>query len=892
MSVHHDIDAELRFHFDARIEELVGQGMSRDDARARAVEEFGDIDAVRANLREIDHRVARRRNRADLLDGLRQDVVYAVRSLRRTPAVAVTIILTLALGLGVNAAMFSLLDVIFLRPPAGVARPEAVRRVWVERRFSDGTQFWPGFDYSGYAALAKAFDGQAQVTFYRSPFPQKLGKGESAPTAAVAGAAANYFTLLGVKPQLGRFYAADEDRRDVATPVAVISDAFWKRQLGGRPTVIGERLTLTDRAYAITDRHYTIIGVAPPRFSGTELDATDVWVPNAMLFLDIPGRGRGPWWQNPNINGFQVMLRLLPNAREGELAHRATAALRAPGIGYQRDTLAVAAFGSIIAARGPGNLKMEMVVAARLAGVAIIVLLIACANVVNLLLARAVKRRREIAVRLALGVSRARLVRMLVTESVLLALAAGAAAVVAATWGGTLLRRLLMPEVHFADSPLHWRVLAFALAAAIVAGGLAGLIPALQSASPDLTSALKTGSRDGVTHRSRLRSALVMCQAALSVVLLVGAVLFVRSLHNVKSHDVGYAVDRLAFASVQYDTRDSVRDAAMPSRLRALEPRIAAIPGVERVAFTSMRPKWGMTFTDYFIDADTTGKKMPSGIYTAVSPGYFTAIGTKLIRGRTFDVDPSGSAPYAVIVNQAMADALWPNQDPLGRCVHFNQPTAPCAAVIGVAQTALLNSIDEKPSPHFYISLDHPARATWGATDIIVRAAPSRLAAVQKTLGDLLRAQFAGSIPKLTTMAQSMEPEYRPWQLGATLFTLFGVLAVLVAGIGIYSTVSYAVSQRTHEFGVRVALGARAGDVLRHVLGEGLRTVAIGVVIGILMALAAGRLVASLLYGIAPTDPSAMAIVAVVLLVIAALAALVPAWRAAKADPVAALRAD
>lgn len=887
-----DIDAELRFHLDARTEELVDQGMPRDAARAQAVAEFGDVNHVRASLGEIDRRVARRRNRADLLDGLRQDVVYATRSLRRTPAVSLTIIITLALGLGVNAAMFSLLDVIFLRPPADVAHPEAVRRVWVERRFSDGTKFWPGFDYSGYAALAKAFDGQATVTFYRDPSPQKLGKGENAPTAAVAGAAASYFTLLGVKPQLGRFYTPDEDWLNVATPVAVISDAFWKRQLGGRTTVIGEALTLTDRAYAITDRHYTIIGVAPPRFSGTELDATDVWVPNAMLFLDIPGRGRGPWWQNPNINGFHVMARLLPNAREGELVHGATAALREPGIGYQRDTLAVAAFGSIIAARGPGNLKMEMLVAARLAGVAIIVLLIACANVVNLLLARAVRRRREIAVRLALGVSRPRLVRMLVTESLLLAMVATAAAVIAATWGGTLLRQLLMPEVHFAESPLHWRVLAFALLAALVVGGFAGLIPALQSASPDLTRALKAGSRDGVSHRSRLRSTLVMAQAALSLVLLVGAVLFVRSLRNVKSHDVGYEVDHLAFASVQYDIKDSARDAAMPARLRALEPRIAAIPGVERVAFTSMRPKWGMTFTDYFADVDTTGRKMPSGIYTAVSPGYFTAIGTKLVRGRTFDVDATGSAPYAVIVNQAMADALWPNQDPLGHCIHFSQPTAPCATVIGVAQTALLSSIDEKPSPHFYISLDHPPRTTWGATDIIVRAAPARLTAVQKSLGDLLRTEFAGSIPRLTTMTQAMEPEYRPWQLGATVFTLFGVLALLVAGIGIYSTVSYAVSQRTHEFGVRVALGARAADVLRQVLGEGLRTVAIGVALGIVMALAAGRLVASLLYGIAPNDPSAMVVVTVVLLAIATLATLVPAWRAATADPVAALRAD
>ena len=712
-------------------------------------------------------------------------------------------------------------------------------------------------------------------------------------TAAVSGAAANYFAVVGVKPQLGRFYTPDEDRLDGSAPVAVVSDAFWKRELGGRQSAIGEQIT-------ISDQRLTIIGVTPPRFSGSEIDATEVWVPMGIFFGQMASP-LGVWWRNPFLNRFKVILRLLPNAREGELVQRTTAALRGPGMGGKRDTLAVAAFGSIIAARGPGNLKTEMKVATRLAGVAVIVLLIACANVMNLLLARAVRRRREIAVRLALGISRERLVRMLITESVLLAIVATAAALVAAMWGGSLLRQLLMPEVHFAESPLHWRVFMFALAVAVIAGALAGLIPALQSASPDLANALKAGSRAGVTDRSRLRGSLVAVQAALSVVLLVGAVLFVRSLHNVKAHDVGYAIDRLVFAEVNYDTPDAVRDTTMSSRLRALAPRVAAIPGVERVAFTSMRPRSGFSLHRYHPDFDTAGKKqIPTGISTAVSSSYFTTTGTRLLRGRSFP-DNAGESSPSVIVNQAMADALWPNEDPIGHCIYFDRRTQPnqpppapavCSRVIGVAQTALLSSLAAKPDPQFYVSLDHPALDSWGAKAIIVRAKPDQRVSVQKNITELLRSEFTGAVPTLTTMEKTMEPEYRPWQLGATLFTLFGVLALIVAGLGIYSTVSYAVSQRTHEFGVRVALGARAADVLRQVLAEGLRTVAIGVVIGILMALAAGRLVESLLYGITANDPSAMAIVAVVLLVIAALAALMPAWRAAKADPVAALRAD
>jgi putative ABC transport system permease protein len=894
MSVQREIDAELRFHFDARIDELVEQGMSRADAHAQAVAEFGDVNDVRANLREIDRRVARKRNRAERFDGIRQDVVYAARSLRRTPAVSLTIIATLALGLGANAAMFSLLDAIFLRPPAVVAHPETLRRVWAERRVSSGTEFWGGFNYSAFTAISQSVDGQANVALYGSPALRKLAKGENAPTAAVSGAGANYFAVVGVKPQLGRFYTPDEDRLDGSAPVAVVSDAFWKRELGGRQSAIGEQIT-------ISDERLTIIGVTPPRFSGSEIDATEVWVPMGIFFGPMASP-RGRWWQNPFINGFRVILRLLPNAREGELVQRTTVALRGPGMGGKRDTLAVAAFGSIIAARGPGNLKAEVKVATRLAGVAVIVLLIACANVMNLLLARAVRRRREIAVRLALGVSRGRLVRMLITESVLLAIVATVAALVAATWGGSLLRQLLMPEVHFAESPLHWRVFMFALVLAVIAGALAGLIPALQSASPDLANALKAGSRAGVTYRSRLRGSLVAVQAALSVVLLVGAVLFVRSLHNVKAHDVGYAIDRLVFAEVDYDTPDALRDATMSSRLQALAPRVEAVPGVERVAFTSTRPKWGFSLYRYHPDFDTAGKKqIPPGIYTAVSSNYFTTTGTRLLRGKSFPDNAGESSPYTVIVNQAMADALWPNQDPIGHCIYFdrrtqpNQPPPPpavCSTVIGVAQTALLSSLAEKPDPQFYVSLGHMALDDRGAKAIVVRAKPDQRVSVQKNITELLRSEFSGAVPALTTMEKTMEPEYRPWQLGATLFTLFGVLALTVAGLGIYSTVSYAVSQRTHEFGVRVALGARAADVLRQVLAEGLRTVAIGVVIGILMALAAGKLVESLLYGIAASDPSTIVIVAVVLLVIAALAALMPAWRAAKADPVAALRAD
>jgi predicted permease len=881
MSVQREIDAELRFHLEARVDELMQQGATRESARARALAEFGNVDQVRAGLREIDHRLARRRTRIELLSSALQDLKYAIRSLRRAPAVSITVVLTLALGIGVNAAMFTLLDVIYLRPPAGVVQPDAVRRVWIERRFVSGPQYWPGFDYRSFETIAHVVDGHAQTTMYSQPRAVRIGRGENAPMVRAVGTTSNYFSMLGVKLARGRFFTAEESAPQTSAQVAVISNAFWARHFNRADDVIGKALELNGRKL-------TIIGVAQPDFDGIDLSTAELWAPVAALFEKVP-----PGWErNGNINGFQVLLRLAAGAREGELAQRITAAVRADGKNVRFDSLSVTQFGAINVERGPGKVSMEMRVATRLAGVAIIVLLIACANVVNLLLARAISRRREIAVRLALGVSRARLIRLLVTEGILLALAAGVAALATAAWCSRLIRSLLMPDVAWHAPALHWRVLLFALACALIAGLLTGLVPALQNSSPSLTDGLKIGARSLGGGRSRLRSALVTSQAALSVVLLVGAVLFVRSLSNVKARDIGYSVDRLVFGSATYEVRDSVRDAAYSDRLRAMEPKIAAIPGVSHVAFTSMRPKAGISWESYYPDVDTLVHKRPLAFYTAVSPNFFAATGDRILRGKTFDDERGSIGPASVIINQALADALWPNENPLGHCIRFVEPTKPCATIIGVAATAMEEDLDEKPSPHIYISIDRPAFHGGGAASIVVDADPARIPQVEASLRNALRAEFVGAIPKTITMQSAMAPDYRPWELGAKLFTLFGVLALLVAAIGVYSSVGYAVSQRTHEFGVRMALGARAGDVLRQVLGEGLKTSLLGVGVGAVLTLAAGRLIRSLLYGVDPTDPLSLLAVALILVAITLTAAFRPAWRASRFDPVAALRAE
>jgi hypothetical protein len=304
-----------------------------------------------------------------------------------------------------------------------------------------------------------------------------------------------------------------------------------------------------------------------------------------------------------------------------------------------------------------------------------------------------------------------------------------------------------------------------------------------------------------------------------------------------------------------------------------------------------MRPKWGIQFADYYADgADPALKR--NGFYSAVSSGFFEATGTRILRGRTFAATAAGRSERAVLVNKALADSLWPGEDALGRCLRFETADGACYQVIGVTQTALLINLKEKPEPHMYLSLANTPLKGWGVGDVVLRMDPRRLTTGLVAIRDMLRAEFHGAKVSTTTMAVSMEPEYRPWQLGAILFTLFGVLAAVVAAIGVYSSVSYAVSQRTHEFGVRVALGATWRRIVREVVGDGVRVVATGVIAGLLLALATGKLIASLLYGISPADPAALLSSAFVLLVVAILASLAPAWRAGKSDPVSALRSD
>lgn len=867
-----ELDEEVRFHLELDV-------MHQQSA---------DIAMRRFGNRMYYQEEARLMTWLRMLDLVRQDVGYAWRSVTRAPGFTALVVLTLALGIGVNAATFTVLDELYLRPPGGVEEPKTVRRIWFERfNTAEGApNTGQHLSYPMYRVLAQAAPDSASIAVL-SKGRFTLGPTRAAPRARGAYATANVFPVLGVRAALGRLYSAEEDRLGQGERVAVVSDAFWRNHLGADSSALGKPIS-------IGREEFTVIGVLEPEFTGMDLQPLDVWLP--MGTKAGAAWMRGPWWESHNSYEFNAIARLEPG-QTASFEQQATQRLRAMNREWfpqRADTLMNVRLGSINEARGPGTPAQELTIATRLGGVALIVLFVAFANVTNLLLARAVRRRREVAIRLALGISRRRLIRLLTLETLVMAVIAAFAAMLAGWWGGSLLRSLLMPNLELPGTALHWRVALFTGVIALVAGLAAGLIPAFQATHPQLTTALKTGARDGVQHRSRLRRGLVIAQAALSVVLLVGAGLFVRSLHNVRGLDIGYDAHQLLFGSVAFDEGAAPPTSMADATLREIATRLERRPGVEAVARSSFEPMRGFGVVQWYVGPDSAwswGRQSPT--MTAVSPDFFRAAGIRIVDGRGFTPAGADDARDEVIVNEAMAQLVWPGRDALGQCMRFVARDASCSTVVGIVENMRhSNVLEDEPKAQYFVPLGSRAASGRSGSHLIVRAAPGAASAVAAEVTLALRAAFPGGYPSVAAMTEHLEPEYRPWRLGATLFTAFGLLALLVAVIGIYSTVSYGVSQRTHEFGVRIALGARLGDVLRQVVGEGLRTVALGVAAGVLLALAAARLVEALLYDVQPRDPGVVLLVSASLLVVAAIAALLPAWRAARVDPVTALRAD
>jgi len=825
-----------------------------------------------------------------ILETFIQDLRYAVRGLRAKPGFALAVIATLGLGIGANAAMFGIVDRLLFRPPALMKDPATAHRTYVfqtvrgEERPSNSGQYARFKDFQRWTRAFSDVAGYSQRDM-------AIGVGDAAREMSVGVVSANFFKFFDAPPALGRYFTDAEDQPPSGTPVAVLSYPMWQTQYGGRRDVLGEPIQIGPVVY-------TIIGVSTRGFVGLWADrppAAIVPLTPVAASSEFRSRGRN-WWETYSWGWMSTLVRRKPGvtieAANADLTNAYLKSLDAqreeqkgtPSNAVMRPR---AMIGSILFDRGP-NASSVSKVATWVGGVSVVVLLIACANVANLLLARALKRRREIALRLALGVSRGRLLSQLITESLLLAVLGGATGLLVAHWGGAALRAGLLDNSEAPAGLRDPRTILFTAGAAILVGLLTGLAPILQAGRANLTGDLKAGAREGTYHRSPARVGLLILQAALSVILLVGAGLFVRSLRNVQNTRLGYDVDPVMIVdlNMRAEKLDSAATVALRQRLLATAK---TIPGVENASLQITMPFWSQWSMGLFVAGIDSVSRLGQFDLNAVSPEYFATFGTRILRGRGISDQDTPNAPRAAVVSEAMAKVLWPGKDAIGQCMRVIADTMPCTTVVGIAENIKEQSLAADSGYFYYVSAAQ-FRPQTGGMFVRVRGDATKF---QEAVRKRLQQDMPGSsYITITPLEEILGSQKKSWELGATMFVAFGVLALVLAAIGLYSVISYNVAQRTHELGVRRALGAQAGDVVRLVVSDGMKLAGIGVVLGIGAAFYAGRWVKPLLFDVSPKDPWVFAIVALVLVAVALAASWIPAMRASRVDANVALRSD
>ena len=821
---------------------------------------------------------------------MRQDIRYALRGLRKSPAFTIVALLTLALGIGVNSSIFSIVNAILFRP-LPVAEPNALVDIYGHQSTSSAHETSSYPNYVTYRSQTKTLTA---LIGYSNFFARLSIEGSS---DLVVGELVtdNYFTALGVRPALGRAWAPSEASGISASALAVLSDRFWKNKFGGTRDVIG-------KTFKMNGIVYTVVGVAPPEFRGMFPAVTaQMWIPITMAEKVEPlgnnrtaGRAtgatrferRGHHWMwlkgrmKPGVTPAQVRAEFDGFVRQLGEAYPEIMAKERIFVVPTRDVRINPDFDATVA---PAGLLLVAAVG--------LVLVVACANLANLLLARAAGRRREIAVRVALGAERSRLIRQLLTESLLLALGGGALAIPLAAALAQVIMRVQPPlpvDLGLAVSP-DWRVLVFTLAVAVVTGAIFGIVPAMRASRPDLVPALKDVSSARVRRRFELRDVLVVVQIAVSIVLVVGGALLVRSLAAAGRIPLGYDGDRTAYLALALEMNGYDRDRGG----RFLEEsvrRLQAVPGIEAVSLTNRVPlSLNNTGFSVFIDGHETPDGRPIAIDGAyVDERYFDALGVKLLAGRGIEPADRDQSRRVVVISNAMAQRYWPGEPSraLGREIRLREGGEP-VSVIGVAADYKVDTPGEQPKP--YLHLPFGRRELFG--NFIVRTTTPASALVPT-----LQREVRSIDPDLVfldrgTLRDAADVRLFPVRAGAWLIGAFGALALIVAAVGLYGVIGYSVSRRVREIGIRKALGAQSGQLIGMVLGEGMVLVAIGGVIGAAFATALARVLSSVLF-VGPFDVVSFAIAFGVLVVVALLANAVPARRAARVDPMVALRSS
>ncbi len=873
VTVEEEVDEELDFHVEMRTREFVARGMPPDVAREAALRRFGDVGAVNRVCREIGTRRDEEMRRAELVDELQQDLRYAVRTLAKRPAFAAIVILTLALGIGANTAIFSVVSGVLLRP-LPFEEPERLVRVHTVNR--EAGMFEAAVsppDFADWRAQASAFERMAAYSTMATGLT--ITGVEEPARLRTAYVTEDFFATLGVRPRLGRFILPEEHREGGPNRVVVLGHALWSARFGADPEIVGATIQLDATPF-------TVVGVMEPdvRFPVQDVEA---WAPISLVpEHSIPRMRFVRWWSaigrlRPGVSLERAQSEMTTIA--GRLAAQHPDANAAWG-----EARVVSLRESIVGEARPGLLV--------LLGAVVLVLLIACVNVANLLLASGSARAREIAVRTALGARRARLVRQLLTESVLLSVVGGALGVLIAWRGVDALVRLSGSSLpRAADVRVDAPVLLFALGLSVVTGVVFGLLPALRSSAADPASVMTDGGRGATAGRgaSRMRSALVAAEVALAMVLVVGAGLMLRSFDSLTRVDTGFDAERTVVTRLTIPSDGAYADRPwFPVYLRMIEA-VRAIPGVESAAASKNVPLRGRGETYSFRipgRPEPAPGEEPLAEAFPTGPGYFRTMGIPLLAGRDLSEHDSDSAPHVAVVSEAMARAHWPGALPIGERIMIGDRPTEIVGVVGDVRTA---GVDSVPAPVMYLSQQQMRRVVFA---IAARTSGDPAAIVPALRAAIHSVDPNQPITEIVTMRQVLSDAVAAPRFLTVLITCFGALALALAVVGLYGVVSYTMTQRTSEIGIRMALGAQPGGLVRLVVRRGMAPVAVGLVVGIAAALSLTRLLSSLLYETSATDPATFAAVALVLIAVSLLASYLPARRAARVDPTLALRGD
>jgi putative ABC transport system permease protein len=896
-----ELAAELRFHLDQQIEENIASGMSPDEARQAALRAFGGVAQIQERCREM------RGNR--WIEQLIQDLGYAVRTFRRSPTFTLVAVLSLALGIGANTAIFSLIHALLLRslPVHDPARLVAVGDPTRTGGLSTGNVRNDLMSYPIYegirdqnqvftAVFASGRAGRLNVGLGASGGVGGVGgAGEEGETARGRLVSGNYFSVLGVHALRGRTFTEEEDRVPGQSPVVVISHDYWKRRFAQEAGIIGRTIT-------ISRNPFTVIGVMPPGFFGDIVGtATDVWIPLSMQPQVLPGRNHLDRW---DVSWLLLMGRLKPGASIEQARAEMNVLFRRileeqTGSGISEDLLPSPDRMRVEVTSGAGGfsyLRQELAQPLFiLMAMVALVLAVACANIANLLLERSMARQKEIAVRLALGAGRARLIRQLLTESVLLSGSGALLGLLFAFWASRSLLHLIGGSAAVAAIDLRpdLPILAFTASIAILTGVLFGLAPALRSTRVELAPTLKESARSvvgaGTGGRWSLGKLLVVAQFALSLLLVMGAGLFMRTLRNLERLDLGYPREGLLLMNVD-PVAAGYQEARLESFPRDLVEHLRTVPGVRAVTFSDNGIFSGTeSNTSVRIEGfPSPPEGDPSVNYDVVGAGYFTIVGIPILSGRDLGPRDGPGAPGVAVVNEAMVEQYFAGENPIGKHLVLTGPPDVPYEIVGVSRNARDHDLRGPIPPRFYVSLLQSGDL---GTDFNVEIRTAQPAAMVETIRKTMRAYDPNlSIRDLDVLTTLIDETIVNERTIARLAAVFGLLALLLAAIGLYGVISYTIARRINEIGIRMALGARRPAVLWMVLRETLLLALAGIALGVPAVLGSTNAVASRLFGLSASDPATLALAIGILLAVAVCAGLIPGSRATRVNPVQALR--